>query len=143
MKFNIVGHSGTGKTLLTNKLSNLYPEHYFREVGVADEVENDCDGVIVLVNLTDGPMPGTRLGIEKCKKAKVKIVGFCFTHLDEFDAQTKYGPHIKELVEIEARELASTYGFDNDEIPSIRLTLLDNSKKYIQSFMENVFNYVR
>jgi translation elongation factor EF-Tu-like GTPase len=143
MKFNIVGHTGAGKTLLINKLSNLYPEHYFREVRDDDEIENNCDGVIALVNLMEGPMPGTRLGIEKCKKAKTKIVGFCLTHLDEFDGQTKYGPHIKELVEIEARELASAYGFDDDAIPSIRIALIDNNQEYFKDFLENVFNYMK
>ena len=142
MKINLVGHSESGKTCLENKLTKLYPEHQFKEVKDNDEIENSCDGVIVLVNLMDGPMPGTRLGIEKCKRAKVRIAAFCFTHLDEFDAHTQYSQYFKELVEIEARELASTYGFDDDAIPSTRIALVDNSEESIKNFVGNMLQYL-
>jgi elongation factor Tu len=88
--------------------------------GHADYVKNmitgaaQMDGAILVVAATDGPMPQTREHILLARQVGVpKIVVF----LNKVDAAD---PELLELVEMEVRELLSSYNFPGDEIPVIK-----------------------
>jgi elongation factor Tu len=88
--------------------------------GHADYVKNmitgaaQMDGAILVVAATDGPMPQTREHILLARQVGVpKIVVF----LNKVDAAD---PELLELVEMEVRELLTSYGFPGDEIPVIK-----------------------
>ena len=89
--------------------------------GHADYVKNmitgaaQMDGAILVVAATDGPMPQTREHILLARQVGVpKIVVFMnkTDHVDD--------PELLELVEMEIRELLSSYGFDGDNTPIIK-----------------------
>lgn len=147
MKICICGFKGTGNTNLAQRLGKLYSEHSFEDVSYFDlgehsDILEGCDSVIVTASLLDGPMPGTRAAIADSKKCGKNIVGFCFTHLDEFDKQTKVGPHIKELIEFECRELASEYGYDDDNISSVKVALAPGCDAQLKDFFQRVLHYI-
>lgn len=88
--------------------------------GHADYVKNmitgaaQMDGAILVCAATDGPMPQTREHILLAKQVGVpKMVVF----LNKCDIAD---PELLELVEMELRELLSSYGFPGDDIPIIR-----------------------
>ncbi|HET8714968.1 MAG TPA: elongation factor Tu [Holophagaceae bacterium] len=88
--------------------------------GHADYVKNmitgaaQMDGAILVVAATDGPMPQTREHILLSRQVGVpKIVVFMNT-IDIAD------PELAELVEMEIRDLLTSYGFPGDEIPIIK-----------------------
>lgn len=144
MKIIIAGHSGAGCDNLALRLGRLFPEHNFQKAGFSGEVgalPGGFDGAILAVNLMDGPMPGTRGAVSALKSTGLPLFGFALTHLDEFDAQSKFGPHIKELVGIEARELASAYGFLDDGIPMRMLALIPGCEDDLTGFFNDVLKY--
>ena len=147
MHFCIIGQTEAGNDILANWLSSQYPDHLFisisyNSLGETHPELSDSDSVIVTVNLLEGPMPGTRAAFEDCRKLNKSVSGFCLTREDEFNAQTTYGPHIKELVEIETRELASIYGYSDDLIPSSRIPILTIDPSAINNFQNAVLNYI-
>ena len=94
--------------------------------GHADYVKNmitgaaQMDGAILVVAATDGPMPQTREHILLARQVGVpKIVVF----LNKCDAVDD--PELLELVELELRELLSSYEFPGDEIPIVRGSALE------------------
>jgi|TARA_B000000460_G_scaffold122970_1_gene86564 elongation factor Tu len=88
--------------------------------GHADYVKNmitgaaQMDGGILVVAATDGPMPQTR---EHILLARQVGVPFLVVFLNKVDAVDD--PELLELVEMEVRELLSSYGFPGDDIPVI------------------------
>ncbi|WP_412032368.1 elongation factor Tu [Malacoplasma muris] len=89
--------------------------------GHADYVKNmitgaaQMDGAILVVAATDGPMPQTREHILLARQVGVpKIVVF----LNKCDMMAD--KDMQDLVEMEVRELLSSYGFDGDNTPVIR-----------------------
>ena len=89
--------------------------------GHADYVKNmitgaaQMDGAILVVAATDGPMPQTREHILLARQVGVpKIVVF----LNKCDMMSD--TEMQDLVEMEVRELLSSYGFDGDNTPVIR-----------------------
>ncbi|WP_287459275.1 GTP-binding protein, partial [Sphingomonas sp.] len=88
--------------------------------GHADYVKNmvpgaaQMDGAILVVSATDGPMPQTREHILLARQVGVPAMVVFMNKVDLVD-----DAELLELVELEVRELLSSYGFDGDNIPSI------------------------
>ncbi len=89
--------------------------------GHADYVKNmitgaaQMDGAILVVNAADGPMPQTREHILLARQVGVPQLVVYMNKVDQVD-----DAEILELVELEVRELLSSYGFDGDAIPIVK-----------------------
>ena len=89
--------------------------------GHADYVKNmitgaaQMDGAILVVNAADGPMPQTREHILLARQVGVPALVVYMNKVDQVDDE-----EILELVEMEIRELLSSYGFDGDAIPIVK-----------------------
>ena len=89
--------------------------------GHADYVKNmitgaaQMDGAILVVAATDGPMPQTREHILLARQVGVPKIVVFMNKTDLVD-----DPELLDLVEMEIRELLSSYGFDGDNTPIIR-----------------------
>ena len=94
--------------------------------GHADYVKNmitgaaQMDGAILVVSAPDGPMPQTREHILLARQVNVPKMVVFLNKVDQMD-----DPELLELVELELRELLSSYQFPGDEIPIIRGSALD------------------
>ena len=73
------------------------------------------DGVIIVVAATDGPMPQTREHILLARQVGVPHLVVFMNKCDLVD-----DPELLELVEMEVRELLSSYGYPGDDIPVVR-----------------------
>ena len=88
--------------------------------GHADYVKNmitgaaQMDGAILVVSAADGPMPQTREHILLARQVGVPALVVFLNKVDLVD-----DPELLELVELEVRELLSSYGFPGDDIPII------------------------
>ena len=88
--------------------------------GHADYVKNmitgaaQMDGAILVVSAADGPMPQTREHILLARQVGVPALVVYLNKVDLVD-----DPELLELVELEVRELLSSYGFPGDDIPII------------------------
>lgn len=122
--------------------------------GHADYVKNmitgaaQMDGAILVVSAADGPMPQTREHILLARQVGVPYIVVFLNKCDMVDDE-----ELIELVEMEVRELLSTYEFDGDNIPIIRgsaLVALECSStdinapeyKCIMDLMTSVDNFV-
>jgi elongation factor Tu len=119
--------------------------------GHADYVKNmitgaaQMDGAILVVNAADGPMPQTREHILLARQVGVPQLVVYMNKVDQVD-----DAEILELVELEIRELLSSYGFDGDNIPVIPGSALaalegrdDNiGKSSINALMEAVDSFI-
>jgi elongation factor Tu len=89
--------------------------------GHADYVKNmitgaaQMDGAILVVSAADGPMPQTREHILLARQVGVPAVVVFLNKCDMVD-----DPELLELVELEVRELLSSYEFPGDDIPFIK-----------------------
>jgi elongation factor Tu len=89
--------------------------------GHADYVKNmitgaaQMDGAIVVVSAADGPMPQTREHVLLARQVNVPFIVVFMNKVDMVD-----DPELLDLVELEVRELLSSYEFPGDEIPIIR-----------------------
>jgi elongation factor Tu len=89
--------------------------------GHADYVKNmitgaaQMDGAILVVSAADGPMPQTREHILLARQVGVPAIVVYMNKVDQVD-----DPEILELVELEVRELLSSYQFPGDDIPVIQ-----------------------
>jgi elongation factor Tu len=89
--------------------------------GHADYIKNmitgaaQMDGAILVVSAPDGPMPQTREHILLARQVEVPSMVVFLNKVDMMDDE-----ELLELVELEVRELLSTYGFPGDEIPIVR-----------------------
>jgi len=88
--------------------------------GHADYVKNmitgaaQMDGAILVVNAADGPMPQTREHILLARQVGVPALVVFLNKVDQVDDE-----ELLELVEMEVRELLSSYEFPGDDIPII------------------------
>ena len=119
--------------------------------GHADYVKNmitgaaQIDGGILVVAATDGPMPQTR---EHILLARQVGVPFLVVFLNKCDAVDD--PELLELVEMEVRELLSSYGFPGDDIPVIQGSALkalesdgdEAAEKPVHDLMAAVDEYI-
>ncbi|MGE0223374.1 MAG: elongation factor Tu [Acetobacteraceae bacterium] len=101
--------------------------------GHADYVKNmitgaaQMDGAILVVSAADGPMPQTREHILLARQVGVPALVVFLNKVDMVD-----DPELLELVEMEVRELLSSYQFPGDDIPIIKgsaLCALEDSNK--------------
>ena len=101
--------------------------------GHADYVKNmitgaaQMDGAILVVSAADGPMPQTREHILLARQVGVPALVVFLNKCDMVD-----DPELLELVELEVRELLSSYEFPGDDIPVIKgsaLAALEDSDK--------------
>ena len=89
--------------------------------GHADYIKNmitgaaQMDGAILVVSASDGPMPQTREHILLARQVNVPYIVVFLNKCDMVD-----DPELIDLVEMEVRELLSSYGFPGDDLPVIR-----------------------
>ncbi len=89
--------------------------------GHADYVKNmitgaaQMDGAILVVSAADGPMPQTREHILLARQVGVPYIVVFMNKTDQVD-----DPELLELVEMEVRELLSSYDFPGDDIPIVK-----------------------
>ncbi len=89
--------------------------------GHADYVKNmitgaaQMDGAILVVSAADGPMPQTREHILLARQVGVPAIVVYLNKVDQVD-----DPELLELVELEVRELLSSYEFPGDDVPVVQ-----------------------
>ncbi len=117
--------------------------------GHADYVKNmitgaaQMDGAILVVSAADGPMPQTREHILLARQVGVPAIVVFLNKCDMVDDE-----ELLELVELEVRELLSTYEFPGDDIPVIKgsaLGALEGQEQWVKSIeelMEAVDTYI-
>jgi elongation factor Tu len=119
--------------------------------GHADYVKNmitgaaQMDGAILVVSAADGPMPQTREHILLARQVGVPAMVVFLNKVDMVD-----DPELLELVELELRELLSSYDFPGDDIPIIKgsgLAALEGrdpeiGEKAILALMDAVDGYI-
>ena len=108
--------------------------------GHADYVKNmvtgaaQMDGAILVVAATDGPMPQTREHILLARQVGVPQIVVFMNKTDLVDDE-----ELIELVELEVRELLSSYEFDGDDIPVVKgsaLKALDGDESDEQAILD-------
>jgi elongation factor Tu len=113
-----------GITISTAHLEYETESRYYAHVdcpGHADYVKNmitgaaQMDGAILVVSASDGPMPQTREHILLARQVGVPYIVVYMNKCDMVD-----DPELLDLVELEVRELLSSYKFPGDDIPIIR-----------------------
>ena len=93
--------------------------------GHADYVKNmitgaaQVDGAILVVSAEDGSMPQTREHVLLARQVGVSHVVVALNKADLVD-----DPELLDLVELEVRELLSSYGFDGERVPVVRVSAL-------------------
>ena len=93
--------------------------------GHADYIKNmitgaaQMDGAILVVSAADGPMPQTREHVLLARQVGVPYIVVALNKVDMVD-----DPELLELVELEVRELLSSYDFPGDDVPVIRVSAL-------------------
>ena len=117
--------------------------------GHADYVKNmitgaaQMDGAILVVAATDGPMPQTREHILLGRQVGIPRIVVFMNKVDMVD-----DPELLELVELEMRELLSSYQYDGDNTPIVQgsaLGALNGEKKWVDTvlaLMDAVDNYI-
>jgi len=122
-----------GITISTAHVEYETPKRHYAHVdcpGHADYVKNmitgaaQMDGAILVVSAADGPMPQTREHILLARQVGVPALVVYMNKVDQVD-----DPELLELVEMEIRDLLSSYDFPGDKIPIIKgsaLAVLEN-----------------
>ena len=119
--------------------------------GHADYVKNmitgaaQMDGAVLVVSAADGPMPQTREHILLARQVGVPAITVFLNKVDQVDDE-----ELLELVEVEVRELLSSYDFPGDDIPIIAgsaLAAVENrnpeiGKDKIKELMDAVDKYI-
>ena len=103
------------------------------------------DGAILVVNAADGPMPQTREHILLARQVGVPALVVFLNKVDQVDDQ-----ELLDLVEMEVRELLSSYEFPGDDIPIIKGSALaavegrddEIGKNAIDELMKAVDEYI-
>ena len=113
-----------GITISTAHLEYETENRHYAHVdcpGHADYVKNmitgaaQMDGAILVVSASDGPMPQTREHILLARQVGVPYIVVYMNKCDMVD-----DPELLDLVELEVRELLSSYKFPGDDVPIIR-----------------------
>jgi elongation factor Tu len=113
-----------GITIATSHVEYSTEKRHYAHVdcpGHADYVKNmitgaaQMDGAILVVSAADGPMPQTREHILLARQVGVPAIVVFMNKVDMVD-----DPELLELVEMEVRELLSSYQFPGDDIPIIK-----------------------
>jgi elongation factor Tu len=143
-----------GITINTSHVEYETPNRHYAHVdcpGHADYIKNmitgaaQMDGAILVVSAADGPMPQTREHVLLARQVNVPAIVVFLNKVDMLD-----DPELLDLVEMEVRELLSSYDFPGDDIPIVRGSALkavegDNSdigRPAIIKLMEAVDAYI-
>ena len=141
-----------GITIATAHVEYTTANRHYAHVdcpGHADYVKNmitgaaQMDGAILVVAATDGPMPHTREHILLARQVGVPYLVVFLNKVDAVD-----DPELLELVELEVRELLTSYGFPGDDLPVVQgsaLKALDDDEAWeakILELMEAVDSYI-
>src|SRR6187549_3044236 len=144
-----------GITIATAHVEYQSDKRHYAHVdcpGNADYVKNmitgaaQMDGAILVVSVADGPMPQTREHILLSRQVGVPYIVVFMNKCDMVD-----DPELLDLVELELRELLSSYDFPGDDIPVIRGSALkalesgdpnSESGKQIMELMDAVDSYI-
>ena len=117
--------------------------------GHADYIKNmitgaaQMDGAILVVSAADGPMPQTREHVLLARQVGVPYIVVAMNKVDMVD-----DPELLDLVELEVRELLSSYEFPGDDLPVVRLSALkalegdEEAKKGIFELMDACDNNI-
>jgi elongation factor Tu len=113
--------------------------------GHADYIKNmitgaaQMDGAILVVSAADGPMPQTREHVLLARQVNVPAIVVALNKVDQVD-----DPELLDLVELEVRELLTSYEFPGDDVPIIRISALkalegdEEAKGQVLALMEAV-----
>ena len=143
-----------GITISTSHVEYETSKRHYAHVdcpGHADYVKNmitgaaQMDGAILVVSAADGPMPQTREHILLARQVGVPALVVYMNKCDQVD-----DPELLELVEMEIRDLLSSYDFPGDEIPIVKgsaLVALEDGdpklgKESILALMDAVDSYI-
>src|SRR5690625_4993112 len=141
-----------GITIATSHVEYDSPERHYAHVdrpGHADYVKNmitgaaQMDGAILVCGATDGPMPQTREHILLCRQVNVPRVVVFMNKVDMVD-----DAELLELVEMEVRDLLSSYEYDGDNTPVLQgsaLGAINGEQKWVDSvlkLMESVDEWI-
>ncbi len=141
-----------GITIATAHVEYETPNRHYAHVdcpGHADYVKNmitgaaQMDGAILVVAATDGPMPQTREHILLARQVGVPSMVVFMNKVDAVDDE-----ELLELVELEIRELLSSYEFPGDDIPIVQgsaLGALNGEEKWeakVDELMQAVDDYI-
>lgn len=141
-----------GITINTSHLEYQTANRHYAHVdcpGHADYVKNmitgaaQMDGAILVVAATDGVMPQTREHILLARQVGVPYVVVFLNKVDLVD-----DPELVDIVEMEVRDLLSSYGFPGDDTPVIRGSARDaldgkpGAEKAINELMAAVDSYI-
>jgi elongation factor Tu len=139
-------------TIATSHVEYSTQKRHYAHVdcpGHADYIKNmitgaaQMDGAIVVVAATDGPMPQTREHILLARQVEVPYLVVALNKVDAVD-----DPELLDLVELEVRELLTTYGFPGDKVPVMRVSALKalqgdpEAEAGILKLMEAIDEYV-
>ncbi len=119
--------------------------------GHADYIKNmitgaaQMDGAVLVVSAADGPMPQTREHILLARQVGVPAIVVYLNKVDQVDDE-----ELLELVELEVRELLSSYEFPGDDIPIVKGSALkaldgdtgETGEPSIVALMEAVDSYI-
>jgi elongation factor Tu len=142
-----------GITISTSHVEYESDKRHYAHVdcpGHADYVKNmitgaaQMDGAILVVSAADGPMPQTREHILLARQVGVPYIVVFLNKADQVD-----DPELLELVEMEVRELLTSYGFPGDKTPIVTGSALkalqgdesDIGKKAIYSLVAAMDDY--
>jgi elongation factor Tu len=118
-----------GITIATAHVEYTTENRHYAHVdcpGHADYVKNmitgaaQMDGAILVVSAADGPMPQTREHVLLARQVNVPYIVVFMNKVDQVD-----DPELLELVELELRELLSSYEFPGDDLPIIMGSALE------------------
>jgi len=118
-----------GITIATSHVEYQTDNRHYAHVdcpGHADYIKNmitgaaQMDGAILVVSAADGPMPQTREHILLARQVGVPYIVVALNKSDTVDDE-----ELLELVEMEVRELLSSYEFPGDDIPVVRVSALN------------------
>ena len=143
-----------GITIATSHVEYETENRHYAHVdcpGHADYVKNmitgaaQMDGAILVVSAADGPMPQTREHILLARQVGVPAIVVYMNKTDQVD-----DPELLELVELEVRELLSSYEFPGDDIPIVKGSALvsledgdeEMGKNSILALMKEVDAYI-
>ncbi len=115
-------------TIATSHVEYSTAKRHYAHVdcpGHADYIKNmitgaaQMDGAILVVSAVDGPMPQTREHVLLARQVNVPYLVVALNKVDMVD-----DPELLDLVELEVRELLSSYQFPGDDTPVVRVSAL-------------------
>ncbi len=138
-----IGHIDHGKTTLTAAITKVLAEKGLADFTPLITGAAQMDGAILVVSAADGPMPQTREHVLLARQVNVPYIVVALNKIDMVD-----DPELLDLVELEVRELLSSYEFPGEEVPVIRLSALkalegdEEAKGQILELMEACDNFI-